>query len=141
MRVFLDNCLSPRVAKALQVLVQPEHEVVHLSDKFQRDVDDQEWIRTLAREGNWIIISGDPRITRSAAERAAWRESGLTAFFLKRGWTNLRLIEQAARLILRWPKIIEQVRRANPGDGFLIPIKGELEEIKDPRQKKRPPSR
>lgn len=84
MRFFLDNCISPVHAKALRILAEvQEYEIVHLSERFERDARDPEWLGTLGREGDWVIVSGDPRITRGRAERRAWHESGLTAFFFR----------------------------------------------------------
>jgi hypothetical protein len=49
------------------------------------DTHDVVWIRELATDGGWTIISGDPRITKLRHEREAWLSSGLTAFFLVKG--------------------------------------------------------
>ena len=43
MKVLLDNNLSPKIAKALNELFYPEHEVVALRDKFAGDTSDEEW--------------------------------------------------------------------------------------------------
>jgi hypothetical protein len=130
-RFFLDNCLPPRLANALAALSGPDgHTVVHLRDKFPPDTEDTAWIRSLADDGDWIIVSGDPRITRNPAEREAWRESQLTAFFLKSGWTNLEFWIQVSKLIALWPKIVAHAEYAERGSGFFVPVRGlELEEI------------
>ena len=64
---------------------------------FRRDTPDQEWLATLAEEGDWVIVSGDPRITRGKHERQAWLESGLTAFFLGKGLGGKELLEANLR--------------------------------------------
>ena len=131
MRFFFDNCLPPALAKALAALAEPDgHVVEHLRDKFPADTADTVWIGALAAEGDWIIVSGDPRITRNPAERAAWRESQLTAFFLKPGWTNLDPWVQASKLVARWPKIVSRAEGAESGSGFFVPVSGQtIEEI------------
>ena len=78
----------------------------------------------LAKEGAWVIISGDIRISQNEFERRAWLESGLTAFFLGRGWTKLKLWEQAWKLIKWWPDIVAQAERVHAGAGFVIPVSG-----------------
>ena len=82
MRFFFDNCVSVKFVQALTILAQiQEYELVHLTERFAPDTTDEEWIRSLANDKDWAIISGDPRITRGQAPRRAWQESGLTAFF------------------------------------------------------------
>ena len=84
--------MSPHLAAAVAGLEQAQgsggHAVIHLGAKLPRNTDDVVWIRALAAERDWIIVSGDLRITRNKAERLAWRESGLTAFFLKSAWAD-----------------------------------------------------
>lgn len=125
MRFFLDNCISPVHAKALRILAEvQEYEILHLSEKFARDTPDHEWIGELGREGDWVIVSGDPRITRGRAERAAWHESGLTAFFFGKGWASRSYWKLAADLVTWWPTIVLVARQSPPGSGFLLPLKG-----------------
>jgi hypothetical protein len=94
---------------------------MHLNDRFDKSsVPDEEWITVLGKEGDWIIISADPRISRAKAERAAWKESGLTAFFFADGWSNRTIYEQAADLIRRWPDMVQTARESPRGSGFLI---------------------
>src|SRR5439155_3231852 len=101
------------------------HVVQHLSDKFPRDTDDVVWIQALATEKEWVIISGDLRITRNKAQRQAWRTSGLTAFFLKSAWADQTIWLVSSRFIGWWPRIIAQAAMAPKGNGFLVPFKGE----------------
>jgi predicted nuclease of predicted toxin-antitoxin system len=95
MRFFLDNCLAIRHARALGETVKPEHSFTHLQEKFGADAKDEVWIRRLGEEGDWVVISGDYRIGRGAHERAAWHQSGLTVFFLSKGWTNIPPLQQS----------------------------------------------
>jgi hypothetical protein len=97
---------------------------VHLRDRFPVDTNDDVWIRQLGAEGGWVILSGDPRITRNPHNRKAWLESGLTAFFLKSGWTNLKLWVIAAKLIEWWPRIVDKAETLTRAEGILIPVRG-----------------
>jgi len=129
-KFFFDNTLPPRLAEALNALIRPDgHRVVHLRDRFAADTHDPVWIRQLGTEGDWIIISSDPRITKGRHERAAWKESALTAFFLKPGWTNLPLWEQVWRLVKYWPEISKVAGSAPKGAGFLIAVNGKIESL------------
>jgi len=121
-RFFFDNCVSPKLVEALQLL-DPRHELVHHRARFAADTADPDWIAALAAEGDWIIISGDPRISRGKAERAAWIESRLTAFFCGDGWASKRLMRQASELLGWWDDIVELSKKATPGAGYLMQFK------------------
>jgi hypothetical protein len=125
-KFFVDNCISPVITKAVRVLAEIQHnEIVHLSEKFERrDIPDGEWLRVLGDEQEWIVVSGDPRITRGKAELAAWRESGLTAFFFGKGWASQSYWKLAADLVAWWPLIVLKAREAPTGSGFMIPLRG-----------------
>ena len=123
MRFFIDNCLPPRLANALDAL-DDQHDVVALRRKFPPDAKDPDWLRELAKERDWVVVSGDPRIARGRHEREAWLQSGLTAFFLEPGWTNLAFWTQASKLIQWWPIIVRQAEAIRAGAGFFVPVRG-----------------
>ena len=122
MRFFLDNCLSPRYAKSLDILSERDgHSVIHLKDRFERAATDPEWIRGLKTENDWVIVSGDTRIIKTPELKAEWLSSGLTAFFLSTGWMNIGYWPQVSLLIRWWPSILEQARLVERGTGFEVP--------------------
>jgi hypothetical protein len=132
LKFFIDNNLPPRLARALSALLEPDHECVHLGDRFPRKISDIEWLGILAAEGDWIVVSGDFKILRSKAEEAAWRKARLTTFFLRRGWTrsrSLSLFELTGRLILRWPEILEAASRGERGTAFEVPLTGKVRRL------------
>jgi hypothetical protein len=122
MRFFLDNCLAIRHARALNALLTPDHEFIHLQEKFEKDIKDVDWLSKLGEEGEWIIISGDYRIGKSAHEKAAWHASGLTVFFLGKGWMNIPLKLQHSKLTETLDEIIELAETSKPGSGFMISV-------------------
>jgi hypothetical protein len=100
LRVFLDNNLSPYLARALHTLLEPEgDQVIHLTDRFAPDTEDRTWIAALGDEGGWVVISADRRIHRNPIEREAWRRSRLVVFFLSPQWRRLKHLEIAWRLL------------------------------------------
>jgi len=131
-RFFFDNTLPPRLAQAIDVLLGGADKVMHLTERFPADTKDVEWLSVLGNEGDWIIISGDPRITRNPHERHVWQEAELTAFFLKKGWSNQKFWIQTAKLIQWWPDIMEQSKRVAPGAGFIVPVQhsGRFEQVR-----------
>lgn len=125
MRFFIDNCIPFVLVKALRILAEFQgYEIKHLREKYPEGAKDREWIPSLAREGDWVIVSGDPRITRGKHEKAAWLESGMTAFFFGSGWTNQKFWNQAAHLVKWWPYIVQHAREATSQAGFEIPVLG-----------------
>jgi hypothetical protein len=132
LKFFFDTCISIRLVKALRVIIEHQHlETVHLSEKFPTDsIEDPKWLSQLGEEGDWIIISGDPRISRGKAERYAWMNSGLTAFFLRDGWASTSIYNQAADVIRRWPEILMLSKQNPKGIGFLIPKEKPIERLR-----------
>jgi len=124
-RFFFDNCVSVKFVQALSILAQIQgYELVHLTEHFPPDATDEEWLQSLATDRDWVIISGDPRISRGRAQRIAWQESGLTAFFFADGWASKGFWKQAESLVRWWPQIVLKAREATPGTGYLIPWNG-----------------
>jgi hypothetical protein len=128
-RFFLDNCLAIRHARALNEMVKPQHSFTHLQEKFPPNTKDEDWIRQLGVEGDWIVISGDYRIGKSAHERAAWHQSGLTVFFLSKGWTNIPPLQQHSKLAAILDGIIQDATAAQPGSGFSIAMNGKITKV------------
>ena len=131
MRFFFDNTNSPRLVDAVRAL-HTDHELVHLRTKFDPGVADEIWIPELSRQGDWVIISGDVRITRNPAIRKIWQESGMVGFFLAKGWTNFDVWEQAWRFIRWWPRIVQQAESIRPPAGFVVPFNyGKMEQLRN----------
>lgn len=106
------------------------HDIIHLRERHEPDTPDIVWIRALGAEGDWVIVSGDTRITRNPVERAAWRESELTAFFFLEPWANDQYWKQCAALVSWWPIIVSQARKTPRAHGFVMPKLGkELRQI------------
>lgn len=127
MKFFFDNNLPPKLAKSLHLLVEPDHEVVHLKDRFPADVSDEEWITALAKEKEWIIVSGDLRIRKNPHVMEAWKSAGHTIFFLKPGWINLPLWTQTWKFVKSFPEIIATAAKARSGSEFFVATNGKIE--------------
>ena len=125
MRFFIDNCISVNLAEGIKAMESPRGIVVeHLTEYFEEGTPDTEWIPVLAADGDWVVVSGDPKITRSKAERAVWMESGLTGFFFANRLSEKRFWVQAGILVHWWPIIVDTARAAPSGSGFLVPLQG-----------------
>jgi len=123
MRFFFDNCLSPKLARAINCLIEPDHTVLHLRDhkEFSADTPDTKWIQKLGEEGNWVIVSGDLRIKKRREERRVWKESNLTTFFMAKSFVRQKAWDQALWMIRKWPDIQDMASKVAPGASFIVP--------------------
>jgi len=126
-RLFFDNNLSPRIARGLHALTQPDHQVVHLKERFAANTPDVVWMRALAGEEGWIIVSGDLQIRKNPHEIRAWQEAGHTTFFLKKSWMDLTFWEQAWKFAKVFPDLLETAKRAKSGSVFYLTPNGKIE--------------
>ena len=111
-------------------MVAPDHRVIHLRDKFEKvNIEDVEWMKALASEAGWIIITADVRIRRNPHEVAAWKEAGHTIFFLKPGWTDLTFWDQVNKFTKCFPDIIKEAERAERGSAFFVTVNGKIESL------------
>lgn len=134
MKFFFDNNLSPHLAHAIRELCVPDGATVkHLTDRFNRAEKDLVWIKELANEGDWAVISQD-RFSKNDLEREALRSSGLIVFCLQHSWSSQQYWPKAQNLVRWWPAILEQASRIQGGAAFRVPWrfsgKGRFEQIK-----------
>jgi hypothetical protein len=114
----------------LNELFGPTDHVTALRDKFGSGVTDAEWIEQLSREGRWVVISADRRITKNRAEFHAFRNSRLIGFFLARGLYKAKLGKQAERIIALWPDISVLAETVEGGAMFELPMKARIKQLK-----------
>ena len=119
---MIDENLPPAMAKALAALFIGQHQVDHIFLRFGPGVKDLEWISTLTREGRWVIISGDRRITKVHAEYQAFRNSRLVGFFLSKGLYKAKLTKQVERILALWDIIERQAGMIEGGAMFELPM-------------------
>ena len=129
MNFFFDNNLAPKLAHGLNQMAQPEHQVIHLKDKFEADTEDVVWMKALAKEPNVVIVTADVRIRRNPHEVKAWLEAGHTIFFLKPGWVNLPFWDQANKFTKCFPDLIKTAQRAERGSAFVVQVNGKVEPL------------
>jgi hypothetical protein len=124
-KVYFDRTQSPRLARiASEVLAHLGHGCDWSRNRYpERDPGDVQWMADLAAEGGWVVVTGDERITRNPAERAVWRDSGLTTFFLLPGWMQAPLEDQAWRLIRWLSRLVEVAAAERAGTGLAVPLK------------------
>jgi hypothetical protein len=120
-RLLLDHNLSPKIARALHALFEPDHEIVALRERFPPDIADADFIAQLDQQGSWAVLTRDLRIRTRPHERTAMDASRIVFFFLDGAWKKLTVADTAVRLIRLVPKMASQVDLADRGR-FALPI-------------------
>ena len=126
MTFFFDNCISPKVARAVNAIYEDDgHSAVPLRDIFPANTPDSEWINSLSQSSqDWVVITHDRRISKKPHERAALESTDLKIFFLDSGWSGFSPSQTTQKLLKYWDKIIEQAEDSEPGTSFLIQVRG-----------------
>ena len=118
MRFFLDNNLSPGLAKGMKAFGE---DVVHITEIFADDTDDPDWLPHIGSEG-WILITRDKRIRYRPAEWTALKEHGVGAFFMGgKQRSRCQLIQQ---LVRNWPRMKELAGKTQVPFAFQVPPTG-----------------
>lgn len=128
MKVFFDNCTPPLLASTLHGFIQHYgHSAWHIKDlsglprgRHSADID---WISYLRQQpDNWIFVSGDGRILRNPAERAALRSAGLHGFILAPAYQKTPMNQVAATIVWKWPEVLQVTSLLEPPSMHEIPI-------------------
>ena len=128
MNIFFDNCTSPILATTLNGFVKHQGDVAwHIRDLPNllngRHSTDLEWITHLRDQpDSWIFITGDRRILKNPAERAALRSAGLHGFVLAPAYQKSPIHQLASAIIWRWPDILNITKILAPPSMHEIPI-------------------
>ncbi|MEE7458061.1 hypothetical protein MPAR168_20205 [Methylorubrum populi] len=125
MRVFFDNCTSPVLAESLGgYLRHRKDSAAHIRDlPCGRNASDLQWMAYLASTGDdWLVVTGDGRIRKNAAERAAYRQARLKGIVLAPAYQKTSINQQASFLIWRWPDIDALLRLTEPPYLFELPM-------------------
>jgi hypothetical protein len=126
--VLFDNCTSPVLASSLDGFIRSAgHHAHHIMNvpglPKGRDTPDLEWIDHLRQDPrDWIFVSGDGRVAKNPAERAALRSSGLHGFILAPAYQRSPLNQLAATIIWKWPEIFQITELVSAPSMHEVPI-------------------
>jgi hypothetical protein len=133
---FFDNTFGPNLARAVKLVAGPDgHDVLHMLDLFPEDPgDDTIWIPAVAaKEGNWVVLSGDRRLLTSPQNCAALTQAQLSVFVMPAKFHDGGRMPQAERLFKYLPEIVKAARTMKRGQCFDVQMNGRIREA----QKKR----
>lgn len=128
MNVLFDNCTCPVFATTLDgFITYLGHRAFHIKDvpglPNGRASTDLEWISHLQRHPeDWAFITGDGRVLKNPAERAALRSAGLHGFVLAPAYQKTPLHQVAATIVWKWPEIEAMAKLVAAPSMHEIPI-------------------
>lgn len=125
MRIFVDNCVSHVVASTLNGYVTHlGHDAVHIRDMpCGAHATDVTWIADLRASGqDWLVITGDLRISRNRPERLAFAQANLKGIALAPSYQGFPVHQQISMLLWRWPDIENAIARFQAPFLFELPF-------------------
>ena len=111
MNVLFDSCVAPVLASILDGYISFfGHRAFHIKDvpglPKGRHSSDLDWIGHLQRQpDDWVFITGDSRVLKNPAERAALRSARLHGFVLAPAYQKTPMHQVAATIVWKWPEI------------------------------------
>lgn len=116
MKIFIDENLSPFIAKGINILEQQMgdgFEVLSIKDEFGKGSKDEDWIPEVGRQKG-VVITQDKNIHRTKPQRDLFEKHGVGVFFIsppKRGYTYWQMVEI---LIEEWRDIKSKCSTKRP---------------------------
>jgi len=121
MNLLLDATLPPRLARALHLLLQPEHTAAHVRDLLGNDASDRMLLQHVHEHPGSLVLGIDLEVIDNPHRLAAMRECRCPVFLLSSAWLEVsewNLVWMAAK---RMPSILE-IARTVPGPSiYLVP--------------------
>jgi hypothetical protein len=124
-KVFFDNCTSPVLATTLDGFIQHRgHSAHHIKDlPCGRNAEDVEWITMLAQQRrDWMVATGDDRIRKNKATRAAYRSAELSGFVLAPAYQKTPMHQVASFMLWRWPEMEQLFRLVGGAALYELPM-------------------
>ncbi len=125
MRIFVDNCISHVIASTLNGYVAHlGHDAVHIRElPCGPHAADVVWMAALRATGDdWLVLTGDMRISRNRPERLAFAQANLKGVALASPYQTMPMHQRASTILWRWPDIENAVARFQPPFLFELPV-------------------
>lgn len=106
--------------RELSAITTGVEQVIHLTDRFERNAPDLTWIGALSTDGPWYIVSIDRFKKQHGAEREAIKRAGHTVFILDPQWSKQGFWMQSERLVRWWPQVVNYSSLVS-GGAYRIP--------------------
>jgi hypothetical protein len=128
-KFLFDVSISHRVADAIAIFEERHHQIETVTSYFSKAaVPDEEFLARLRAEGGWIVLTRDRG--KKDGNWHMWRNSGVTVFFLTRGWAKMSGLRMASRLLDYWERIAGAAEGAAEGDCFSVATGGRIDRLR-----------
>lgn len=132
MKIYIDENLSPHIAKGLDILEKPlgeGFEVLSIGEIFGRGAKDEDWLPQIGQE-NGVVITQDLNIQRSRQQRELYKKHNIGVFFLSAPSRNgFSYWEMVAHIVNRWQDIKKKSRKSLRPFAYRCTAKKDFEEI------------
>ena len=132
MKIYIDENLSPHIAKGLDILEKPlgeGFEVLSIGEIFGRGAKDEDWLPQIGQE-NGVVITQDLNIQRSRQQRELYKKHNIGVFFLSAPSRNgFSYWEMVAHIVNRWQDIKKKSRKSLRPFAYRCTTKKDFEEI------------
>ena len=133
MRLYFDATTGEPLVKSIRSVVrfhpEPQPEIIHIYEKFKRDIKDPIWIPQCRGKGN-IIVSCDWGYRGEAKLPAICRENKITFVLMTPTLHRAKQFQKARAIFYVWPHILEAFN-VNEGTRFhIVPIGSKCESFR-----------
>jgi hypothetical protein len=103
---FFDNCVSPKLMRAMRELDAP---VRHLQEELPEGTTDEVWLPHVAAK-TYHVVTTDHAIAKRPTQRKIVKDNKLICFFIAGGFERQDKWEQFRRMVGYWPTILRTAR-------------------------------
>jgi len=125
MNFFFDNNLSPKLAKAMNLLEEDGY-VMHLKDRFRQDEADAVWLAYVG-SNKFVLVTRDKKIRKRPGELTAFKKHNVGAFILT--GKNLGRWREIKQLICAWEEMRSLGACTRRPFAFQVPPKGRIKPL------------
>lgn len=123
MTFFFDHNVSPKIAQILRIL---KKDIKTCSEDFKPEVEDEEWLRTIASKG-WIFVTLDHRIRHRGPERLVLQQTGVRGVWLPSQASHWSQWKIAQWFLNHWQTVEETVGQNPSVTLWKVTIEGKVQ--------------
>ena len=131
MNLIFDATLSPRLARVLKTLLEPEHSATHIRDALGHDATDQRIGAFIQSTGDAMMVTVDLDISDNPHRIAALREWNCPVVLISSAWLELKPWDQAWMFLRLVPALLNKCQALPGAPVYLVApgMKGRIRKI------------
>ena len=121
MKIRTDENVAPLLTEILKKTATGRGvELTSIYDAGQRGYGDESWVRAFADLGGEAVVSGDKDFIKRSSLIVCVHDLGLRVAVLPPSWQQLKLRQQAIRLLQWWPRLEHVLADGVPGSFYQV---------------------